>query len=167
MNDIAIITLYGGQGGFSLVDPEWFAEANRFTWRINNRGYVVTTLRSRRPNGQLKFGTMTLHRYLSWHIYGRQIIDHKNGCKFDNRVINLRRATHSQNLANRTRPHARNTSGLRGVSFHKAARRWIAVITHMRKRYHLGCFDTPREAASAWNAKAQELFGEFVIPNKI
>ena len=58
-----------------------------------------------------------------------------------------------------------NTSGFRGVYFTKRANKWIAAIEKDKKKYHLGHYDTPEEAARAYDAKAKELFGEFARLN--
>ena len=71
-------------------------------------------------------------------------IDHKNRCKLDNRIENLREATRSQNGANQD-ISVRNTSGFLGVS--KDRKKWKAFISIDGKQIHLGCFDTALEAA--------------------
>jgi hypothetical protein len=48
-------------------------------------------------------------------------IDHINGNKSDNRWLNLREATQSQNMTN-TGNRADNSSGYKGVCWHKASR---------------------------------------------
>ena len=86
-------------------------------------------------------------------------IDHKNGDGCDNRWQNLRPAMHAQNSFNRTRPHAKNTSGYRGVA--KAGKRWRAFIRVNRVQKFLGYFDTSAEASAAFNVAAREVYGEF------
>lgn len=83
-------------------------------------------------------------------------IDHQNVTPGDDRISNLREATRSQNLANRP-AQSNNTSGLKGVSFHKGAGRWRATIQHK----YLGLFDTAEEAHAAYRAAASRVFGEF------
>jgi len=98
------------------------------------------------------------HR-LAWLItYGRwpnQHIDHINGDSYDNRLANLREATHAQNHQN-VGIRATNTSGYVGVSWHKATQKWGATITHEGVQHHLGEFDKPEDAAAAYlDAKAR------------
>ena len=67
-------------------------------------------------------------------------IDHINGDAFDNRIENLRAATRSQNCQN-TKTQHNNTSGVRGVCWHKRLKKWQVRIGNSAKRIHLGYFD--------------------------
>lgn len=70
-------------------------------------------------------------------------IDHVNRVKSDNRLINLRQATPSQNLANTGKRRA-NTSGFKGVYRHGSG--WRAEIAHFK----LGTYSTREAAAAAY-----------------
>src|SRR5882672_2364605 len=54
-----------------------------------------------------------LYVHGKWPLYW---LDHANGDKLDNRLENLREATHSQNQMN-SRRAKHNTSGFKGVTF--------------------------------------------------
>jgi hypothetical protein len=87
-------------------------------------------------------------------------VDHINAVKDDNRFSNLREATCSQNMHNQgKRKH--NTSGFKGVSYHKAARKWTAQIKVNWKCNYLGLFKTPEEAHAAYCEAAKKHHGEF------
>lgn len=75
-------------------------------------------------------------------------VDHINLDRADNRWANLRAATHSQNMMNR-RPASNNKSGLKGVWYCKATRKWLASIMVQRVAIHLGSHDTFEAARSA------------------
>lgn len=83
-------------------------------------------------------------------------IDHI-GESTDNRLSNLRPATHSENGANKEpkRP------GLTGASFYKRTGRWQAYIKKDGKHISLGYFDTAEEAHEAYKKAAVRLHGEF------
>ena len=102
---------------------------------------------------------------LAWrHVTGRwcrPLIDHRDGDATNNRWINLRRATPSQNIANSRRPR-HNTSGYKGVSLWRG--RWRAVICNNGRLVYLGTFATPEAAHAAYVAAASKLFGEFARP---
>lgn len=56
-------------------------------------------------------------------------IDHINGNKIDDRIINLRLVSPSQNKLNITNKlQSNNTSGVRGVYWEKFSERWVAKI---------------------------------------
>lgn len=58
-----------------------------------------------------------------------------------------------------SRPHTRDTtSGIKGVSWNKPARKWVAYITFQGRRHHLGCYDDLADAAEARREAEQELF---------
>ena len=83
-------------------------------------------------------------------------IDHINRNKKDNRFVNLRAATHSENMHNQPKPK-NNTSGFKGVAYHKQHKKWHASIRINNVLKHLGDFFTPEEAGAAYLA-AQRIY---------
>jgi hypothetical protein len=65
-------------------------------------------------------------------------LDHINGIKTDNRIENLREATHSENQWNKTKTK-RNTSGFKGITLEDG--RWRVRIGLNRKNINIGVFD--------------------------
>lgn len=99
------------------------------------------------------------HR-LAWMLtYGgwpSALIDHRNGDRDDNRIENLREATHLQNRHNRKSEANRDSShGFLGVA--RNGRRWSAHIWADGRFYHLGQHDTPEEASAAYRAAKERL----------
>lgn len=88
------------------------------------------------------------------------VIDHINGNPFDNRLRNLRLATLAQNARN-ARKNSNNTSGFKGVSFHKVTQKWSASIRIGRRSRHLGLFDSPEEAHGAYMLASSAEYGDF------
>lgn len=88
------------------------------------------------------------------------IIDHKDRDKTNNRLENLRIANKPQNSHNQIK-RITNTSGYKGVSYHKRDKKYQAYILVNYKRKNLGYFDTPEEASDAYKQAAIELHGEF------
>jgi hypothetical protein len=102
------------------------------------------------------------HRLAWLYVYGRHPgeIDHINGIGSDNRICNLRECTSTQNNFNQ-RKRLDNSSGFRGVTWHKTNKKWRARIEISRKVILLGYFSTPELANAAYQSKARELHGEF------
>lgn len=87
-------------------------------------------------------------------------IDHVNSNKSDNRWLNLRPATITQNARNR-RLQVNNKSGFKGVYWHVGSQRWCAKIVVDRQQIHLGYFEDAALAHSAYTAAATEHHGRF------
>lgn len=134
-------------------DAKFFME-NR--WNITN-GYV-----RKLASGRTK--TRYLHQFISGIYDGR--VDHINRNRLDNRKENLRRATHSQNLANRGL-QSNNTSGYKGVRFRAERGTYEARIKVTGVELFIGSYKTAVEAAQAYNQRALIEFGEFANLNKI
>lgn len=87
-------------------------------------------------------------------------IDHKDTDRDNNTRENLRSATNRENQGN-SRIRRDNTSGFKGVGFHKTKGKWRARIRDHGKRRCLGYFDSPEEAADAYSEAHRKIFGEF------
>lgn len=86
-------------------------------------------------------------------------LDHRFTCL--RRCVNpshLRPVTHKQNGENRVGLPSSNTSGVRGVSWNKRARRWHAAVGHHGKKIYVGSFRALEEAEQAVIAKRNELY---------
>lgn len=89
-----------------------------------------------------------------------QEVDHIDGNGLNNQRSNLRRATPSQNGANKGKK-SNNTSGYKGVYYHPLSGLWAARVQFNKKVYSAGYFKTPEEAHEAYKIKAKEIHGEF------
>jgi hypothetical protein len=90
-------------------------------------------------------------------------IDHINGVKNDNRLLNLRPASNAENTINYDRPPG--SSKYRGVSFLARENKWRASIGHEMRKIALGEFRDEEAAARAYDAAAIRLHGEFARLN--
>jgi hypothetical protein len=90
------------------------------------------------------------HRLVFLYVNGenpKHQVDHINGIRNDNRLINLREATHSENEQNQKRAHKDNKyTGLIGSTFDKSRNKYKSQITVNNKSIHLGLFSTAIEA---------------------
>lgn len=92
------------------------------------------------------------------------ICDHKNHNGLDNRKSNLQLCTIAQNQYNKAAKKG-CSSRYKGVMFRSDCKRWRVKIGFNYKRIHLGNFPDQIKAASAYDDKAMELFGEFAYLN--
>lgn len=133
------------------------------SWHVlfGSHGYIWKQYATQKRNG-IK---VALHRVIMSRMLERELstdeqVDHINGNGLDNRRGNLRLATGSQNQANRPTTK-NNTSGYKGVSWHKKSKKWSARIRVHGKRISLGHYHTPEEAHKVYCAAADKYFGEF------
>ena len=86
---------------------------------------------------------------LTYGFYGDGLeVDHINHIRDDNRLSNLRFVTKSDNGRNLSR-YGNSTTGVTGVYYHKANRKYVAHIMVDGKSIYLGSFTTLEEAAKA------------------
>lgn len=118
--------------------------------RVSRSGYIEISFRYRRYSA---------HRIAWFLVTGNQaenVLDHIDLNKSNNSFANLRLASPTLNNAN----WAPKRDGLKGVTLHKCGK-YQAQVKCRGKNHYLGLFDTEADAAAAYAAKAQELFGEF------
>lgn len=148
------------RGQVALVDDD-DAWVLRHRWhalrRSDGRGFYAARNLPRPARG-----TVYLHRVLMEAPAGVEV-DHVSGDGLDCRKANLRLATHRDNAANTQRVVVAR-SGFKGVR-QTAAGRWRAYIKNHGRQLHLGHFDSPEEAARAYDEAAVRLFGQFARPN--
>lgn len=128
--------------------------AGRVAGSVNSEGYSEIRLNGAR---------LLAHRAAWLFIYGEwpQLqIDHLNGQRGDNRILNLRLASNRQNKWNSRTPK-NNRCGAKGVRQCPVTLKWRAAIHKDGTTYHLGYHASRETASAAYLAKARELFGEF------
>jgi hypothetical protein len=139
-------------------------------WKIWNTRFSNSEAFTAAAAGRHKHGAIFKKLYyahrIAWVIaFGDMpdgmCVDHINGDGFDNRLCNLRLATHSQNLMN-VRGFSHNTSGHKGVCWDKSKQRWQVTVGNK----FIGRFRNLEEAAAAYLAAAEQYFGEFAYHNR-
>lgn len=135
---------------------DYNAESGIFKWRETRGGVRVGTIAGRvNVNGYVEIGIdgrlLGAHRAAWMHANGAipagHVVDHIDGNKRDNRLVNLRVVTVSQNGRNRHRPAGANT--VVGVTWDKARRKWRADIKVGDKCVTVGRFDRHDDAQAA------------------
>lgn len=149
------------QGKVALVDDEDFEELNKHKWFIYSIGYAARYIRINKTKRKM----ISMHRIIMGRPAGMEV-DHINHNILDNRKKNLRIVTHGQNMYNMKLSKS-NTSGYKGVSWSKTAKKWSGLIQVNNKSIWLGNFKIKEDAAMAYNEAARKYHGEFAKLNKI
>lgn len=151
---------------------EYSQDTGLFKWRVdtkrakqgelagclNNKGYLSITVLGK---------TYSSHSLAWFYVTGVWPIgqlDHINHIRTDNRFINLREATNQENQRSK-RLSSLNKSGYKGVRITRNYR-YMSRIFVDTKETHLGTFDSPIDAAKAYDKAALALFGNFALTNK-
>lgn len=103
-----------------------------------------------------------VHRiiYLLQHGSCPKYVDHINGVKTDNRIENLRAADISTNHYN-CKLYSSNTSGTKGVYWHKSNQKWAVQISVRGTVCRLGFYTDINEARRVVLEARAKYHGEF------
>ena len=125
------------------------------------------------PNGyrmvMIKRKRYYIHRLIwLWH-HGTfpRVTDHINQDKSDNRIENLRAVDYKQNRWNIEACKTTSVTGYKGVCYIKDRGKYLAYTGEDYKMNYIGLYDTPEEAAKAYNEKILSTRGEFANLNMI
>jgi hypothetical protein len=125
---------------------------------LDGKGYSVIRIDGNTYKAH-RLAFLVIHRYLP------EQVDHINLIKDDNRISNLRAATNQENKRNACK-YSNNTSGSKGVCWHKSNGKWQANAKDANgKQIHLGYFATVEAAAHAYDAYAMKHHGAFYRPD--
>ncbi|MBO5534321.1 MAG: HNH endonuclease [Clostridia bacterium] len=140
------------------IDPEDYYKVAKYKWVKTFAGYFVASL-GRRSNH------IFLHR-LVMNLPAGEYVDHIDGNKGNCRKKNMRPCSRTENNRN-TGNQKNNQCGYKGVHWAADRGKWRTDITVNRKHIHLGSFDSPIEAAQAYDQAAIFYFGEFARTNEM
>lgn len=138
---------------------DYDSETGAFTWRVDHSKFKAGQLAGCLvPTGYVLIGVLgrrhLAHRLAWLHVYGEwpeSLIDHINHTTDDNRIANLRAATHSENTQN-SRLSRRNKSGHKGVIWYRRDCVWRAYLVIDGRSHHLGYFSNINDAIAARKA---------------
>jgi hypothetical protein len=125
-----------------------------------HNGYRQVALRQRGGAKTFKIARIVAAAFIDGFTTELEV-DHINGCPADDRAINLRSATSTENKRN-TKAHHDNRLGVKGVFYDSKNRRFVATISVNHKKIWLGRHRTLQGAASAYSAAAELHFGPFL-----
>jgi hypothetical protein len=151
------------RGKWATVDEEFYEAIHSMSpWFCHGQGYAARN----RYDPETQVSTVVFMHHVIATLAGMAYIrvDHENGRKRDNRIKNLRSATHAENNRNKGKQR-NNTSGYKGVSWNKSAQKWTARINNGTTYEHLGLFPSKRAAARAYDEGALKYHGSFAFTN--
>ncbi len=140
------------RGKQTIVDDEDFDYLSQWSWHFDR--YAM-----RHEKGK----KILMHRQIMKTPDDMET-DHINGDKLDNRRINLRVCTKSQNQANKKKS-LNKSSIYKGVSRLKG--KWIAQVVCGKKLTFIGLFENEHHAALAADLWNRDLYGTFARTNFI
>ena len=122
---------------------------------IDTKGYRVIKI-----NKKVYKAHRLIWIYHNGDIEDGLFIDHIDRNPLNNKIENLRLATRSQNGSNATK-NITNTSGYKGVSWHKRSKKWMASIKYNCKTINIGGFSTAELASEAYKVAAIKYKGDY------
>lgn len=148
-------------------------DAGILLWKkkVSRRVCIGDEAGTKRPSGhlyvQLNKKHLGVHRIMWAMYYGEwpsKLIDHKNRNPADNKIINLRLATKSQNGFNRA-VNRKSTTGVKGVFLNKKTGAYKVQIRVNKKTHYLGLYKDIDAAKNAYITASKEYHGEYSIHN--
>jgi hypothetical protein len=139
-------------------------ETGEFIWKTkrNTRSKNGRVAGSYETTGYVRIridGVRFFAHRLAWFYVHREwptdLIDHRNGCRSDNRIINLRPTNATENNQNLLYATSRSKSGFLGTWVDK--KRWGASIKLNGKSIYLGTYETPEIAHGIYVAAKRHL----------
>jgi hypothetical protein len=122
-------------------------------------GYYVINLYE---NNKIKY--MKVHRLVATVFIAnpdnKPFVDHIDNNRLNNNINNLRWCTQRENCMNSSIRND-NSSGVKGVSWHKKTKKWNARIMIDGIQISLGYYDSVEEAAKARVQRAKIAFGQY------
>lgn len=142
--------------------------SGEFTWIATNSVRAKAGKRAGTKNGpgyrciQIDGVIYSEHRLAWFYVHGEwpKVVDHINGIRDDNRIINLRDAEFHGNAWNSSK-RIDNTSGYRGVCWHRTNRKWKVQFIVNGVSHSFGMFEDVHEAGMVADRERRRLHGEF------
>ena len=156
------------RGLFAQADDEDFEELNKYKWHAYKKPSQSDNLTYARRNTKSVKGEkrtiISMHRQIMKVTDPKTHIDHMDHNGLNCQKSNMRLCVGSENVKN-TSSHRNSTSKYLGVSWDKARKRWLAVISANGKHKYIGVFVSEEDAARARDEFARKLHGEFANLN--
>ena len=157
LGDIAYVPLTRGM--VAMIDAADAELVGQMTWSATSTGYARAAYQQEDKSTKMYL----MHRLITGALPG-QHVDHIDGDGLNNTRANLRICSRSENLINRG-PQANNKTGFKGVSLCRQTGRYRAILTVSGEKFRAGRFDTPEQAARAYDELAKAKCGDFARLN--
>ncbi len=150
-------TLPGTRGKEVIVCECHATLVEQYKWYVLKTGYAARTVRNPKR-------MVYMHRVIA-AVPDKKVVDHINGDILFNACWNLRIVSQEQNIAN-ARNWRHNTSGSRGVAWHKQQKCWRAYINIKGKQISLGLYKEKEDAIKARTTAEEKYWGEHRFDNR-
>jgi hypothetical protein len=160
-----LIPLTRGQN--AIVDTADYNWLNQWNWSaLPHRSGKFYAMRNGYTKGKKNCETILMHRVILG-CKDDELGDHKDHNTLNNRKSNLRITNYVGNGRNSVKKST-NTTGFRGITSYITRRnikRWVARIRDGKTNSYIGCYESAKEAAKAYDEAAKRIHGEFASLN--
>jgi len=154
-----------------ILDDEDYKYLSNFKWKTVKKGNDRYAVIKKMKGFGKRTAQIYLHEFLI-ELDNQDCIGFKNKNTLDNRRENLFGVSKGYNLA-RTRKRKTVMGGLKPKSKYKGVTQrlkkgkttWEVRIAKDKKTYYVGSYKTQKQAALAYDKKAEELYGEYAFKN--
>ena len=142
---------------YFYFDLEDYDKIKNYTWYFGNKGEVLTKINNT---------SLLLHRLIMGVDDFNVQVDHIKHKRYDNRKSQIRIVDNSKNQMN-TITRKDNTSGQKGVAWHRGSMKWYAYINKDKKRINLGYYDNIEDAINARINAENKYHNEYSYDNSV
>ena len=146
-----------------------YKDGDLYWKKVPSNNYRLNQMKVGYASTKSKYLQVSIHKkkyyvhrivFMFHHGFMPEALDHIDGNKKNNAIENLRQATLSQNQYNK-KIARHNTSGIKGVYWHKRSEKWMARCTINKKCFYIGSYKNLNEAKVAVINFRKTHHGEF------
>ena len=141
-------------GNLVFKRDRWKSKVGKIAGTKDGKGYLRV---------RLNWNMYSIHRLVWMYHNGdfpKSLLDHIDGNRLNNKIENLREATHYENNVN-SRKQIDNTSGYKNVTWRKDKQKWQVKCNSFGKTYYGGYYDDIEKAAEQANLLRNAVHGQF------